>query len=519
MAISASAQGVSKDSINMLNQQKEAIEVSKKLNEKRIELAKLENELTEKTNKANEAAQEAQKAAGENEDLANRLRNDAQNKDLANQANKSAKQAEKSSKNARKAAEDVEDINKKIESLRKEIAEEESKSGTGPVGVTSSTQASATSVSGQANGSNQGNGSNQSGGYNQANGSNQSGGMNQGNGSNQSAGYNQSNGSNQAPVYSNPAPAQQYQNNPQIIQRNVPVDGGNNNANANEIAQKVLESTYKNYPQQSGQPSIIINNIIVPSDYDKSRAAGGSNQQMQQYGTGNMDDYEAFKAWQNQRRGNAYSGQNNVPQNTEQTQYIQSRPGERLTFRERFGEVNVRNSGLWVIPMVGVHASNFNADFKEGTADGRTGWNAGLDFRIHMKRFFIQPGAHYFSSSLRVTSEDSISTAPLLDGPRIHSLKVPVMIGLYLTKANKGFFKANIKGGIVGTYVLDVDDNNQAQFSKNNIEEYSYGLNAGLGLEFGFITLDFSHEWGMSPLFKQNDIKNNVLRATLGFKL
>ncbi|WP_201747741.1 outer membrane beta-barrel protein [Dyadobacter flavalbus] len=502
MAISASAQGVSKDSINMLNQQKEAIEISKKLNEKRIELAKLENELTEKTNKANEAAQEAQKAAGENEDLANRLRNDAQNKDLANQANKSAKQAEKSAKNARKAAEDVDDINKKIESLRKEIAEEESKSGIAPaMGVTSSSQASGTTYSGQANGSNQ------------------SGGMFQGNGSNQSAGYNQSGGSNQAPAYSNPAPAQQYPNNQQVIQRNVPVDGGNSNANANEIAQKVLESTYKNYPQQAGQPSIIINNIIVPSDYDKSRTAGGSGQQMQQYGNNNMDDYEAFKAWQNQRRGNAYSGQNNLPQNTEQTQYIQSRPGERLTFKERFGEVNARNSGMWVIPMVGVHASNFNADFKEGTADGRTGWNAGLDFRIHMKRFFIQPGAHYFSSSLRVTSEDSISSAPLLDGPRIHSLKVPVMIGLYLTKANKGFFKANIKGGIVGTYVLDVDDNNQAQFSKNNIEDYSYGLNAGLGLEFGFITLDFSHEWGMSPLFKQNDIKNNVLRATLGFKL
>jgi hypothetical protein len=504
MAISATAQGVSKDSINMLNQQKESIEISKKLNEKRIELAKLENELTEKTKKANETAQEAQKAAGENEDLANRLRSDAQNKDLANQANKSAKQAEKSSKNARKAAEDVEDINKKIESLRKEIAEDEAKSGTGQLGATSSTQSSGVATSNMPNGSNQGNGSNQSNAYNQ------------GNGSNQSNGYNQSNGSNQSSGYGNSAPAQQYPNNQQVIQRNIPVDGGNN---ANEIAQKVLESTYKNYPQQSGQPSIIINNIIVPSDYDKSRSNGGSNQQSQQYGNNNMDDYEAFKAWQNQRRGNGYYGQNNVPQNTEQAQYIQAKPGERLTFRDRFGEVNARNSGLWVIPMVGVHASNFNADFKEGTADGRTGWNAGLDFRIHMKRFFIQPGAHYFSSSLRVTSEDSISTAPLLDGPRIHSLKVPVLIGLYLTKANKGFFKANIKGGIVGTYVLDIDDNNLAQFSKNNIEEYSYGLNAGLGLEFGFITLDFSHEWGMSPLFKQNDIKNNVLRATLGFKL
>jgi hypothetical protein len=93
------------------------------------------------------------------------------------------------------------------------------------------------------------------------------------------------------------------------------------------------------------------------------------------------------------------------------------------------------------------------------------------------------------------------------------------MMGVYLTKAKGGFFRLNVKGGIVGNYVLNVDRNDVARFDKENIEDFSYGLNAGIGLEFGFVTLDFSHEWGMSPLFKDGNQKNNILRATLGFKL
>jgi hypothetical protein len=93
------------------------------------------------------------------------------------------------------------------------------------------------------------------------------------------------------------------------------------------------------------------------------------------------------------------------------------------------------------------------------------------------------------------------------------------MVGVYLTKAKGGFFRFNVKGGIVGNYVLNVDQKGSDYFDKDNIEDFFYGLNAGFGLEFGFVTLDFSHEWGMSRLFKDSNQKNNVLRATVGFKL
>src|SRR5690606_15167741 len=115
-------------------------------------------------------------------------------------------------------------------------------------------------------------------------------------------------------------------------------------------------------------------------------------------------------------------------------------------------------------------------------ASGRSGWNAGLDFRIYMKRFFIQPGVHYFSSSLDVTNSDSLGTAPLLTGPRINSLKAPLLIGVYLTREKDAFFKVNLKAGVVGNYVISIDKNDHKTFNKNSIEDFSYGLNGGIGL-------------------------------------
>ncbi|WP_149239833.1 porin family protein [Dyadobacter sp. 32] len=316
-------------------------------------------------------------------------------------------------------------------------------------------------------------------------------------------------------------------NAPYTVQRNQM--GSTNEGSSAVMAERVIESTYRNYPQQAGQPAIIINNIIVPADVH-----GGKSQYAQRSGDdvsqADLKEYAEFKEWLRYKRG--LSGTSHMapePMKPAKSMGFNREPSDsyqeavssdgRLSFKDRFAEKPTRNSGMWVIPVAGIHASNFNADFQDGQYDGRAGWNAGLDFRLRVRKFFMQPGIHYFSSSMNVTREDSISTAPLLTGPRIHSLKAPLLAGVYLTQAKGGFFRFNIKGGVVGHYVLNVDQNDDNRFDKDNIEDFSYGLNAGIGLEFGFLTIDLSHEWGMSPLFKDSNQKNNILRATVGFKL
>ena len=125
--ISASAQAVTKDSINALKQQKEALKIGKRLNERKLELAKLQNSVEKNTQEMQNAAQKAQASAITNGEVANKLSTDAQNKSLANDASKSANNAKNDAKKARKAAEHLTDLQKDIVNLQKKIADDESK--------------------------------------------------------------------------------------------------------------------------------------------------------------------------------------------------------------------------------------------------------------------------------------------------------------------------------------------------------------------------------------------------------
>jgi hypothetical protein len=302
--------------------------------------------------------------------------------------------------------------------------------------------------------------------------------------------------------------------NKNVVQRTIIIDSLKKAESVEDVTQRVVEATYKSYPQQPGQPTIIINNIILPPDHSKQAYPAAPVQPQRTALSGEED--AAFQEWLRHRR--SIKEGDEWKRDYSKEAYAEAEPSKN-GFQERFKERAPRNSGTWVIPVVGIHASALEADLKNDEVSGRTGWNAGIDLRMRAKRFFVQPGLHYFNSSLDVTSKDSLSEARLIDGPRIHSLKLPVLIGIYLTKANSGFFKFNIKGGATANYLLSVDKSSQTQFGKDNLEEFSYGVNGGIGLEFGLITLDVSHEWGITRFFKDSSKHNNVLRATLGIKI
>lgn len=127
MSMQLSAQVVSKDSIGSLKNQKEAIQISKDLNERKIKLAKLENELKDKSEMVDKTAQKAQESADDNGTAAERLTNDAQDKKKANKANNAAGDAQRDSKKARKASNSLENLIEDIASLKSAIADDEKK--------------------------------------------------------------------------------------------------------------------------------------------------------------------------------------------------------------------------------------------------------------------------------------------------------------------------------------------------------------------------------------------------------
>lgn len=127
MSMQLSAQVVSKDSIGSLKHQKEALQISKDLNERKIKLAKLENELKDKSELVDKTAQKAQESADDNGTAAERLTNDAQDKKKANKANNAAEEAQRDSKKARKASNSLESLIEDIESLKTAIVNDEKK--------------------------------------------------------------------------------------------------------------------------------------------------------------------------------------------------------------------------------------------------------------------------------------------------------------------------------------------------------------------------------------------------------
>ncbi len=124
---------VSADSINALKQQKQSLELSSKINDRKIQLAKLENNVDKKTREMESTAADAQKAADENTDAAAKLSSDPQDKTTARRARKAAKEAERCAKRARNAADDLASLKKDIESLHNKIADDEAKLAANPV--------------------------------------------------------------------------------------------------------------------------------------------------------------------------------------------------------------------------------------------------------------------------------------------------------------------------------------------------------------------------------------------------
>ena len=132
LAVSGFSQ-VSKDSINILKQQKESLELSSKINEHKMQLAKLENTVNAKTQERDKTAAEAQKAADDNATAAADLSRDPQDRKLAKKAEKAGNYAKKCAKRARSANDNLDGLTKDIESLRNKIAGEEAKLAANPV--------------------------------------------------------------------------------------------------------------------------------------------------------------------------------------------------------------------------------------------------------------------------------------------------------------------------------------------------------------------------------------------------
>ncbi|MFT3749414.1 MAG: hypothetical protein QM768_13895 [Agriterribacter sp.] len=123
----ANAQSVVPDPTLSEKAQKEILKTSKRLDERKLELIKLEREVSEVKQKAERAEKQARVSAEENATAASKLNNDALDKSKARKARRRASTAARDAKDARKAAKRVEKLESNISSLQKKIKEDETR--------------------------------------------------------------------------------------------------------------------------------------------------------------------------------------------------------------------------------------------------------------------------------------------------------------------------------------------------------------------------------------------------------
>lgn len=123
------AQTVTSDSISVLKQERKNLDISKRLNENKLKLAKLQNTVQGKTDDVSSTTKSAQNAAAENKETAQKLNDDSQDKGLARKSRKDAKNAQSAGKAGRNANDDLKDLQSDIEKLKKQIAKDEAKLG------------------------------------------------------------------------------------------------------------------------------------------------------------------------------------------------------------------------------------------------------------------------------------------------------------------------------------------------------------------------------------------------------
>lgn len=123
----ATAQTVSADSISTLNREKEKLTAALSLTDNKLKLAALQNQLAEQTYKLQLSNEASQKAADTNQEAANTLSADSQDKEKAKDAKKTAAKAEDKTKAAGKAQVKIDKLNKHIEEQQRKVSDDEQK--------------------------------------------------------------------------------------------------------------------------------------------------------------------------------------------------------------------------------------------------------------------------------------------------------------------------------------------------------------------------------------------------------
>ncbi|MFC4874779.1 porin family protein [Negadavirga shengliensis] len=147
--------------------------------------------------------------------------------------------------------------------------------------------------------------------------------------------------------------------------------------------------------------------------------------------------------------------------------------------------------------------------------DSKMGYHLGAFARINLPIIFIQPEVLYTNTG------GSFSGNTFNYDVSFDRLDVPVMVGINFA----GIFR--LQAGPIASYMLNSDIRSSDSGQGNIIpptEDFTFGYQAGLGLDIGNFLMDLKYEGGLTNSvngFSQvpTDQRQNQLILSLGFRL
>ena len=153
----------------------------------------------------------------------------------------------------------------------------------------------------------------------------------------------------------------------------------------------------------------------------------------------------------------------------------------------------------------------------------KSGFHAGLDFRLGKGAFYFQPGAFYYKSGFLL--EPTSLPGAFDNDVNINSLKIPLGLGYDLVHENN--FRFRVYGSAVANLILNVDENDLG-VTKEMYNNLNMGANVGAGIDLFILTIEANYEIGVSDLFNNGDngiisfgtgAKNNVFSVSAGIRI
>ncbi len=172
-------------------------------------------------------------------------------------------------------------------------------------------------------------------------------------------------------------------------------------------------------------------------------------------------------------------------------------------------------------PQAGVNFTRLTNTPSGVVSSAEAGFQLGVDFRLG-DRLYFQPGA-FFGRSATYVKLNPLDTVVMEDNLIRTTAKVKALVGYNLIHGDA--FRLRVNAGPTYEALLSVDSkDDEIAFNKDDYNSGSFNMDAGLGLDIAFLSLETGLSYGLSKAYKDegmllSDSKYFTWYATLGIVL